>query len=65
MIPGTRYTNLKTRRVAEIVGINERYVEYRYLELKRVRGNGRRRTRPNVACVDRAEFEKHFQVVTT
>jgi hypothetical protein len=60
MVPGALYTNLKTKRVAEIVGVNERYVEYRYLELE-PKGRGLRKTKPNVACADREAFEKKFK----
>lgn len=63
MKQGDRYINRANRRVAGIVGANEKYVEYRYesLDPHDMRGTGKRETKPNTRCVTRWDFRKNFE----
>jgi hypothetical protein len=57
---GDRYANRKTARVAKIVGLNDRYVEYQYE--KTDDGNKRlKMIRTNTACVVTEQFNEMFE----
>lgn len=65
MKTGDQFKNKESKRICVVVGANDTYVEYKYLELdpKESRGTGKRRTKPNTACVTRFVFGQKFEAV--
>jgi hypothetical protein len=63
MNPGDHFINKATKRVAIVVATSLTHVEYHYDSLKRIRGSGKRVTKPNTACLLRSRFRSSFKKV--
>lgn len=63
MKTGDHFKNKESKRICVVVGANDTYVEYKYLELKVSHGTGKRKTKPNTACVTRVVFTQKFEAV--